>query len=313
MKRFFSFTILLVLSIVLYGCAGFRQGVYDLAINADRSLSGLEPGSITIEGQSVAYLERKGDGETIVLVHGFGANKDNWIRFAHHIPEQYRIIAFDMAGHGDNSRFEDRTYTADYITSTFAEAADAMGLERFHIAGNSMGGYISMLYTAGNPGRVRTMCLIDAAGLISQTPQPSDLQLALEKGLSPLTPSTREEFSVLLEYAFYKKPFIPWPITSVLADRAVESGDFTRKMWKDFHSDPIDVFPMLPGLDLPVLVIWGDRDRVLHVSTTSVLESSLKDTETIILKDCGHMPMLERPEETAGYYVSFLTKHSIEE
>ncbi|MBN2298564.1 MAG: alpha/beta hydrolase [Deltaproteobacteria bacterium] len=309
MKRFSYISMLLVVFSVMTGCACFRQSVYDCAINADRSRSDLEPGTIDIGGESIAYLERKGDGETIVLIHGFGANKDNWIRFVRHIPEQYRVVAFDMAGHGDNSRLVEKTYSIDYITSTFTQAADVMELKEFHIAGNSMGGYISMLYASRNPGRVRTMCLIDAAGLIGQTPQPSDLQLALKEGLSPLTPSTREEFSVLLEYAFYKKPFIPWPITSVLADRAVESGDFSKKMWKDFHTDPVDVFPMLPGLDLPVLVIWGDRDRILHVSTTSVLESSLPDVETVILKDCGHMPMLERPEETAGYYVSFLMRH----
>ena len=310
MKRLFYLSMVIVVFSVMTGCASFKQDVYDLAINADRSRSDLEPGKVDIEGQTIAYLERKGDGETIVLIHGFGANKDNWIRFVRHIPEQYRVLAFDMTGHGDNSRLFEKTYNIDYITSTFALTADAMGLEKFHIAGNSMGGYISLLYTSRNPGRVRTMCLLDTAGLIAETPYPSDLQLALEKGQSPLTPTTQEEFSELLEYAFYKKPFIPWPITSVLADKAVESGDFTKKMWKDFTTDQRDVFTILPGLDLPTLVIWGDKDRILHVSTTQVLERSLPDVETIIMKDCGHMPMLERPKETAGYYVSFLTRHT---
>ncbi|HHO76278.1 MAG TPA: alpha/beta hydrolase [Deltaproteobacteria bacterium] len=310
MKRFsYVSMVLLILSIVT-GCSSFKNSVYDLAINADRSRSDLVPGSIEIDGEAIAYLERKGDGEIIVLIHGFGANKDNWIRFVRHIPKQYRIVAFDMAGHGDNNRALEKTYSIDYITSIFAQAADAMALEKFHIAGNSMGGYISMLYTSNHPGRVHTMCLIDAAGLIDQTPQPSDLLLALENGQSPLTPTTHEDYSELLDYAFHKRPFIPWPIISVLADRAVESGEFTKKMWKDFHSDPQDVFGLLPGFDLPVLVIWGDQDRILHVSTTEVLERFLPDVETIILKDCGHMPMLERPEETAGHYVSFLIRHT---
>lgn len=309
MRKFFLIPAVLLLVCMFAGCASFKQDMYDFMINAERFRSALKPGSVDIGEQRIAYLERAGDGETIVLIHGFGANKDNWVRFVRHIPQQYRVVCFDMPGHGDNSKLDDKTYDIDYITNGFAQAADALGLSRFHIAGNSMGGYISMLYTARNPDRVITMCLLDTAGLIAETPQPSHLQLALARGQSPLTPTSEEEYNELLKYAFYKKPFFPWPITSVLANRAVESSGFTQKMWGDVHNSPIDIVPMLPGMDLPSLVIWGDKDRILHVSATEVLERSLSDSETIIMKDCGHMPMIERPEETAGYYVSFLNKH----
>jgi abhydrolase domain-containing protein 6 len=113
----------------------------------------------------------------------------------------------------------------------------------------------------------------------------------------------------LLKYAFYKKPFIPWPITSVLEDQALASSDFNKKMWKDFNTQSTDIYPLLADLNLPVLVIWGDKDRMLHVSTTEILKKSLPNSEIVIMKDCGHMPMAERPQETAGYYVSSLNKH----
>lgn len=297
----------LLISSMALGCASFKHGMYDCMISAERSRAGFTTGHVRIREQTMAYLERPGSGETIVLIHGFGADKDNWPRFTRHIPEEYRVIAFDMPGHGDNDRPGDRTYSIDYYVSCLEQAVDALGIEPFHIAGNSMGGYISIVYTDRNPGRVRSMCLIDNAGLHAVSPQPSDLQLAMERGLSPLTPSSGEEFSELLEYAFYRKPFIPWPITSVLAERAVETGAFKRKIWADLHGQDIDLVPVLPRLGLPVLVIWGDKDRILHVSTTELLKQGLPNAEIIIMKDCGHMPMLERPEETARHYVTFLS------
>jgi pimeloyl-ACP methyl ester carboxylesterase len=153
------------------------------------------------------------------------------------------------------------------------------------------------------------MCLLDTGGLTAVSPQPSDLQLVVAKGQSPLTPTSKKEFSELMKYAFYKEPFIPWPITSVMAEKAVEASAFNQKIWRDINAHPTDVVPLLPGLHLPVLVIWGDKDRILHVSTTEVLKRSLPDAETIIMKDCGHVPMLERPQETAEYYVAFLNRH----
>jgi pimeloyl-ACP methyl ester carboxylesterase len=82
-------------------------------------------------------------------------------------------------------------------------------------------------------------------------------------------------------------------------------------MFKDVITQP-DIYPMLPDLNLPVFVIWGDKDRIHHVSTTELLRKSLPNSEIIIMKDCGAIPMMERPEETSGYYVLFLNKHKIQ-
>jgi len=297
----------LVLIFLITGCASIKNGLYDLGISTERSLSGMKEGSVVVDGQTTAYLERPGKGETIVLLHGFGANKDNWVRFVRYIPSEYRVIALDLPGHGDSSRLNDRTYTISFITDGFAQGVDALGLTRFHLAGNSMGGYVSMLYNLRNPQRVATLCLVDTAGIVS--PQPSDLQRALEQGQNPLIPSTEKEFYALMDYAFYKKPFLPWPVPSVLARMAVESSAFNKKMWTDINFQRSDMAPLLPDLHLPVLVLWGDRDRITNVSTTEVLEKSLSSQDTVIMKDCGHLPMVERPKEAAGHYVSFLRKH----
>jgi abhydrolase domain-containing protein 6 len=311
MKRIFKIIPVLLIAWLVCGCASFKQGMYDSMISSDRSWSGLTLSSVNVNGQTMSYLERPGKGETIVLIHGFGANKDNWNRFVRYIPKEYRVIAFDMPGHGDSDKPGDQTYTIDYMASSLDQAVNTLGIPKFHLAGNSMGGWISIFYATRYPQKVLSLCLVDNAGLVAVSPQPSDLQLALLKGQSPLTPASREEYDELLKYAFYKQPFIPWPITSVLADKAITSYEFNRKIWKEFTTQSTDIYPLLAGLNVPVLVIWGDKDRILHVSTTEVLKKSLPNSEIVIIKDCGHLPMLERPKETAGYYVSFLNKHRI--
>ena len=309
MTRIVKTILALLIACLVFGCTSFKQSMFDFMISSDRSWSGLKQSSVSINGQTLSYLERPGEGETIVLVHGFGADKDNWIRFVRHIPKEYRVIAFDMPGHGDSDKTLDKTYTIDFMASSLDQAVNALGISKFHLAGNSMGGWISILYATRNPNKVITLCLVDNAGLQAVSPEPSDLALALLKGQSPLTPTSKEEFDELLGYAFYKKPFIPWPITSVLADKAMARSDFNKKMWKEFTTQSTDINPLLADLNVPVLVIWGDKDRILHVSTTEVLRKSLRNSEIIIMKDCGHLPMLERPQETAGYYVTFLSKH----
>lgn len=300
---------LFFLAVLAGGCASVQDSAYDAAISTERMISGLHEASITVQGRKTAYLERPGNGETIVLLHGFGADKDNWVRFVRHLPEEYRVIAFDLPGHGDSVRDEGKTYTIDYITAGFAEAADALGLNRFHLVGNSMGGWVGMLYTVRNPGRVTTLSLFDSAGVSS--PDPSDLHRALAQGQNILVPASEESFLTLLDYAFSREPFIPWPVKPVLARRAVRDAPFRLKMWSDLNLDRKDVVPVLPDLNLPVLVLWGADDRITHVSSVRVFEQYLPRPETVIMEHCGHMPMMEKPEESAAHYLAFVDRHRL--
>jgi abhydrolase domain-containing protein 6 len=311
MKSITRAVLLLLIASLIFGCTSFKQGMFDFMMSAERSRSDFKPGTVQIQGQTMAYLERPGKGETIVLIHGYTGNKDHWTRFARYIPEDYRVLSFDMPGHGDNDQSFDKTYSTDYMASALDQAVDTLGMTRFHIAGSSMGGWISVVYAARYPQKVMTIGLFDNAGLMNVAPQQSDLQVETSKGNNPFIITSRQDFEELFEYVFYKKPFYPWPIVSVLSDRAIASNDFYTKLGDDFLTQSTDIYPMLPGLDVPVLVIWGDKDRILHVSTTQVLRKSLPNSEIIIMKNCGHVPMMERPQEAAEYYVNFLSRHKL--
>jgi len=307
MKRISGIIFSLLLLACLCGCASVQDSIFHAGLSTERFLSGMEESSILVNGHKIAYLERRGTGETIVLIHGFGANKDSWLRFSKSVPKEYRIIALDLTGHGDSAREQDKTYTIHFITQVFADAADALKLGRFHLVGNSMGGWVGMHYANRNPERVITLGLFDTAGINS--PEVSDIHKAILEGHNLLVPTSENEFYELLDYVYYKEPFLPWPFKQVLARQAVADSPFRLKMFGDIWGNPEDMAPVLPHLRLPVLVLWGANDRLTHVSSVQVLERYLPNSRTVIIPDCGHAPMLEKPKETAQQYASFIRSH----
>jgi abhydrolase domain-containing protein 6 len=116
MKRILRTLLIVTVLFSFGGCTSFQESLFEFSMSAERHRSHMIVKKADIGDQEISYLEREGKGETIVLLHGFGADKDNWIRFARQMPEDYRIVAIDLLGHGDNSRDFNKTYDLDYIT-----------------------------------------------------------------------------------------------------------------------------------------------------------------------------------------------------
>ena len=312
MKKRLLIPVQILLLGLLVGCASTQQSIYNFMIDRERGRSDLVYKTVEVDGEKVSYLEREGKGETVVLLHGFTADKNNWLRFVRNLPEEFRVLAIDMPGHGDNVQDITRNYSPFSLSQGVAKTVDAIGIKRFHLAGNSLGGLVSEIYASEHPDRIITVGLFDSAGVTS--PTPSEFRIMLEKGENPFVVKTREDYDRLGKYAFHNEPFLPWPIHSVIARKYIKNNDFNQKMFGDleksgtFDNQKVQD-KILEGLKMPVFVIWGDKDRLIHVSSVEVYEKRLPQVETVVLKDCGHLPMLERPEESAKYYTEFISKH----
>lgn len=171
---------------------------------------------------------------------------------------------------------------------------------------------VSKIYAFRHPDKIITLGLFDSAGVISS--EPGEFFKGLENGYNPFDVKTREEYDVLKAYAFHNQPFIPWPVDAVMARERIKRNGFNQKIFNDLiqqkallNSDFQN--EIVSHLTMPVIVIWGEEDRILHVSSVEVYRKYIENLEAFILKDCGHMPMLERPEETAAYYTNFISKH----
>jgi pimeloyl-ACP methyl ester carboxylesterase len=131
--------------------------------------------------------------------------------------------------------------------------------------------------------------------------------LAVQRGESPLILSSPEDFERLLGLIAYKQPFVPWPAKGVLAEQSFENSAFNRRIFDNYKDDrSIGLEPILAYIKQPVLIIWGEYDRVLDVSSVDVMRPLLPQAQIVIMPDTGHIPMLEHPKETAEHYLEFL-------
>ena len=304
-------TILLVLlglfaALVAFG-ALYPEKATAIALDLERSASGLESKTLVVGEETWHYLDGgPEDADVLFMIHGFGADKDNWTRFARSLTRTHRVIAPDLPGFGETGWHPGRDYSLTAQRDRVADFAAALGLERIHLIGNSMGGHLAGLYAYEYPNDVMSLALVNNAGVIS--PDESDLQRALAQGENPLIVRSLDDFDRLIEFVSYKEPFVPWPVRGVMAQTALDRADENASIFTALISDAAGLEPLLAEINMPVLIIWGEYDRVLDVSSIEKMRPLLPQAEVIIMEDTGHIPMLERPSETAAHYFQFLSR-----
>lgn len=271
----------------------------------ERQLAGLTPQQIEVEGLTIHYYAGgPSDGEPLLMVHGFAANRDNWLRFARHFTERYRVIAPDLPGFGASSKPE-TDYDVASQTERMHAFARALKLDRPHLIGNSMGGHIAALYAARYPAQVRSLALLDNAGV--SAPRKSELIQRLERGEpNPLVARNAEEFDALLNFVFVTPPTLPDSLKRHFAEQSAANQEHYARIFTQLRSDYVPLEPELGKIQVPTLLLWGERDRVLDVSSIEVMQPLLKQPSVVVMKDVGHAPMIERPQETAQHYQAFL-------
>lgn len=303
---------LLSLLVVVAGLIGltaiFPEEVTHWALDAERARSGLTHETVVVDDETWHYLEGgPEDADVLLLLHGFGGDKDNWTRYSNTLTGKYRVIAPDLPGFGESARHPDWDYSLKPQRARVNGFVQALGLERFHVTGNSMGGQLAALYTIEYPEQVISLALFNNAGIFA--PDESDMLRALKKGENPLVINSVEDFDRLIAFVTHKEPFVPWPMKGVLAQAALDHAEFNQYIFDFIASDRTsDLEPILAGIDSPVLILWGEYDRVLDVSSVEVMRPLLPQAEIVIMKDTGHAPMLERPAQTAAHYLKFVDK-----
>ncbi len=308
MKKLSIYLVILVVGLIGL-MALFPEQSAKLGISAERSMSGLEYKTVVIGDETWHYLEGgPKDAEVVLLLHGFGGDKDNWTRFSKYLTGSYRVIAPDLPGFGESTRHPEWDYSLPLQRNRVSGFVQAIGIDQFHVVGNSMGGHLAALYTYKYPEQVLSMALFNNAGV--DAPDENDLQRALAKGDNPLVLKSLEDFDRLLALASYKQPFIPWPVKGVLAQRALDQAEFNASIFESLVSDSSsNLEPILADIEAPVLILWGEYDRIVDVSSVSVMRPLLPRTEVVIMKDTGHLPMLERPAATATHYLGFVENY----
>jgi pimeloyl-ACP methyl ester carboxylesterase len=292
----------IVLVATLAGCDSMGPSLKDTAYAMERSRAGLARKEIALaDGTRIVYLEG-GSGAPLVLVHGFGADKDNFTRVARYLTPHYRVIVPDLVGFGESSHRADVDYHYAAQAQRLHDFTQALGLARFDLGGNSMGGGISMSLAAQHPQEVASLWLLDCAGIAAAPP--SELaRIVTTTDTNPLIITKETDFAAFLNFIMSDPPYIPGSVMNAMARERMANQPLERQVFGQIATDSVDA--AVKGLATPTLIVWGDEDRALSVGTVPVLKALLPNAQAVVMPHVGHAPMIERPKQSADDYLRF--------
>lgn len=294
----------------------FPERALALALDSERGRSGLKSETIRV-GDVQWHLLTSGsaapDAAPLVLIHGFGGNADHWTRSVRSLTPGMRVIIPDLIGFGSS----DAPVQADYRIPAQVERLHAllthMGVNKAHLAGNSMGGWIAGAYAAAYPAEVASLWLLDPAGVT--TTARSEMFLYGEQGHAvPLIVRSPTEFEVRMGWVFVNPPPLPGPLKSVLMAHDIASADLYTVIREQLYGvSPMleTLIPNTAAVAIPTLIVWGENDRVLHPDGAAALQALLPNSKKIMMANVGHCPMLEVPAQAAADYLAWRTENKL--
>lgn len=269
---------------------------------------------IEVNGMQV-HLRDEGphdDPAPIVLLHGTSASLHTWQGWAVALRDRRRVIRFDLPGFGltGPSRDNDYSLAADVL---FVRAVmDKLGVQRFVLAGNSLGGQIAWTAAARMPERVDRLILVDSAGYPPEamtTPQvvPLALRIARMPWLRRLASNTLPRG--LIETSLRELYGDPVKVTPDLVDLYFDMA--RRQGNRDALARRLDQaktadLNLLKDIKAPTLILWGGRDRLLPPELAHRFERDIPHARLVVFDNLGHMPQEEDPERTVAQVRRFL-------
>lgn len=266
--------------------------------------------AIDVEGIRWHLLEG-GRGPTLLLLHGFGGRADNWDRLAPLLGPRFRLVIPDLPGFGDSEPPGGLRFEIESQAERLLQFLDALGIDRCVVAGNSMGGYLASALAAREPDRVQALWLLAPLGVRSV--EPGEMLRAIESGGPEYIEisSYREFRERVMPKMFSSSTWFPGPLVKALAQSAMAIQDEAPRMLHEvrFESEPLEA--IAGRVSQPVLVQWGADDRVVNPAGRSVLGRAFADAECVLTERCGHLPMWERPRESARLFLAFIDNRGL--
>ena len=272
----------------------------------------LSPQTIQIKGHTLFYVV-KGEGEPLVLIHGYGAGMWVWEKQIDILSRFYRVYALDLIGHG----FSDRpkiAYTPDAYIHFLKDFMDGVGIDKATLIGNSMGGGIAWAMAIFFPERVERLILINCVppDVLDQVRNESFRTLVAIKDI-PLLP--------YLVIASRNRSSIKWIlkecvsnvklITPEVLNRQYQLSKIKRTPWVLYSTfknakEGLKLKDHLSRIYHPTLFIWGERDIIFPPSVGENLHQTIRGSKLQMIEKSGHIPMWETPDEVNRIILSFL-------
>jgi len=296
-----------IILFVIVSFTGFNsKNVYDVVMTYERYSAGLTTKSITLDFGEIVYAENDVESDvTLVLVHGFGGNKDTWNWIVPEWSDKYRIVVIDLPGHGESVSEETLSYTITDQAQRLNHFVEAKGIKNFYLLGHSMGGAVALRFAGDHEENLKALILIDAMGL--EKTKSDGVKLVEKSDKNPLYDvCTKERLETLLNYSMYKSPYIPEMVKDALLEEKCARRDLEKVLYEDMYKDVCCLNDIAKNLHIPTLIVWGDQDKMTHIDNAALFHDTIEGSKLVILEQIGHVPILEDPVRTAKEIDKFI-------
>ncbi len=247
----------------------------------------------------------------LVLIHGTSASLHTWDSLTLLLRGKKKIIRFDLPAFGLTGPNKENTYNADVYNIFVDSLLEALHVNSCIVAGNSLGGSIAWHYALYNKSRVQQLILLDASGYPKKNEKGSlGFKIASTPIINNLLLWVTPKFLVKksLEGVFVDKSKITEASIDRYHDLLLRKGN--RKAALSIFKAGFTPNPApIKTINIPTLIIWGDKDQLISVSNAYLFNKDIKGSKLVVLQNVGHTPMEESPTKVAAAISSFLNFH----
>lgn len=251
--------------------------------------------------------------ETVVMLHGSGPGASGWANFNRNVDAfvgaGYRVILLDCLGWNKSDPVVCTGSRSELNGRTLKAVVDALGIDRVHIIGNSMGGHSAVAFALANPGRVGKLVLMGGGtgGPSQFVPMPTEgIKLLQALYREP----TIENLKAMMEIFVFDTGDLTEELFQARLDNMLARRDHLENFVKSLQANPKqfpDFSPRLGEINAETLVIWGRQDRFVPMDTGLRLVAGLPNSELHVFNRCGHWAQWEHADKFNRMVLDFLT------
>ncbi|SFB45562.1 alpha/beta fold hydrolase [Algoriphagus aquimarinus] len=309
-KRILKVLVVLALACIFFLLLIFRSDIP--AHEIEEKYGTAQSHFIEVDGINV-HVRIMGEGDPIFLLHGSFSSLHTWDVWQQELSPYFLTVSIDFPGHGLTGPDDEKRYSLTDYSQLVLRLSEKLNLDKFHLAGSSMGGAVAMQVASTRPDKVLSLNLIDAAGAPKQTVEGNTkpggawvFSLAnnpiFSKLLLKCTPRFLFAMNMKQVYSDASK------ITERDIDRYYElmRRKGNRKATLDRLAAPRESRIDFDRLTMPTMIMWGEEDSWIPVTQAYTLEKAIPGSKLIVFENAGHVPMEEIPTESVAKYLSFL-------
>jgi pyruvate dehydrogenase E2 component (dihydrolipoamide acetyltransferase) len=267
------------------------RAVIDAGVPDDAG-GGPEVQTADIGGRKISYAGVGEEGDVVLLIHGFGGDRDSWLFLQEPLAARHRVYALDLPGHGASAKDVGEDNPAGVLADAVTGVLDALGAGRAHLVGHSMGGAVALAVAAGAPGRIASLTLIAPSGF------GPEINAGYLRGFADA--QTRRELKPVVGQLFADENLVTRQVVDdLLAYKRLDGVDEALHALLGMLLDGDDqradstAARATIGDTVPVSVVWGTADRVIPAAQAESVTGAVR----YLVDGAGHMPHMEQPGE----------------